>query len=114
MFKVALFGFGRIGQLHAKNIHKNKNFELSYVYEKSNKLALKAKKKYNCKISIDENKIFNDDKIDIIFIASPTSTHINLIEKGIRKKKIIFCEKPIDLNINKVKKILKKIVKKKN
>ena len=111
MFKVALFGFGRIGQLHAKNIHKDKNFELSYVYEKSQKLALKAKKNYNCQISDNYNKIFNDEKIDIIFIASPTSTHINLIEKGIYKRKIIFCEKPIDLNIEKVKKTLKKIVK---
>ena len=25
MFKVALFGFGRIGQLHAKNIYENKD-----------------------------------------------------------------------------------------
>ena len=32
MYNVALFGFGRIGQLHAKNIHKDKNFELIMVF----------------------------------------------------------------------------------
>jgi len=113
MFKVALFGFGRIGQLHAKNIYENKDFKLSHIFEKSKKLAFKAKQIYNCQISSDYNKIFNNDLIDIIFIASPTSTHINLIEKGIKKNKIIFCEKPIDLNINKVKNTLKKVLKKK-
>ena len=45
------------------------------MYEKSQKLALKAKKNYNCQISDNYNKIFNDKKIDIIFIASPTNAY---------------------------------------
>ena len=34
MINVALLGFGRIGQMHAQNINKNKSLRLLYVYEK--------------------------------------------------------------------------------
>ena len=44
MINVALFGFGRIGQMHAKNLTKNKEVKLLYVYEKINQLSYKAKK----------------------------------------------------------------------
>ena len=50
MINVALFGFGRIGQMHAKNLTKNKEVKLLYVYEKINQLSYKAKKIYGCKI----------------------------------------------------------------
>ena len=54
MINVALLGFGRIGQMHAQNIHLNKTLNLLYVYEKIDKLAKKAKNLYNCK-KIEKN-----------------------------------------------------------
>ena len=44
MINVALFGFGRIGQMHAANLNKNKEIKLLYVYEKIEQLNNKAKK----------------------------------------------------------------------
>ena len=111
MINVALFGFGRIGQMHAQNINRNNNLKLSYVFEKKNKLSNKAKRLYNCKIVKDYKKIFKDKSINIIFISSPTNTHIKLIEEGIKFKKTVFCEKPLDLDINKIVKTFKKIEK---
>ena len=67
----------------------------------------KAKKLYNCIIE-KIIKIFEDKNVIIIFISSPTSTHIKFIEEGIRYKKTIFCEKPLDLNISKIIKTFKK------
>ena len=46
MINVALLGFGRIGQMHAENINKNKDLKLLYVYEKIDLLCRKAKKEY--------------------------------------------------------------------
>ena len=114
MINVALFGFGRIGQMHAENLSKHKQIKILYVYEKLDKLSKKAKNLYNCKIENNYNKIFKDDNVDIVFIASPTNTHIRFIEEGIKNKKTIFCEKPIDLNINKIIKIFKKVKKNKS
>ena len=48
MINVALLGFGRIGQMHAQNINKNKSLKLLYVHEKIEKLGKKASKIYNC------------------------------------------------------------------
>ena len=111
MINVALLGFGRIGQMHAENINKNKNLRLLYVYEKVDKLCEKAKKLYNCKIQTNYNKIFTDKAVNIIFISTPTNTHIKFIEEGMKFKKTIFCEKPLDLNINKIIKTFKKVKK---
>ena len=111
MINVALLGFGRIGQMHAQNINLKKSLKLLYVYEKIEKLSKRAKNLYNCKIEKNYKKIFSDDNVDIIFISSPTSTHIKFIEEGIRYNKTIFCEKPLDLNINKIIKTFKKVKK---
>ena len=111
MVNVALLGFGRIGQMHAQNINQNKSLKLLYVYEKIDKLSKKAKKLYNCIIENNYKKIFSDNKVDIVFISSPTNTHIKFIEEGIKYNKTIFCEKPLDLNIQKIIKTFKKIKK---
>ena len=111
MINVALFGFGRIGQMHAQNLNKNIEIKLLYVYEKVDQLSNKAKKLYNCKIEKNYKKIFNDKSVDIIFISSPTNTHIKFIEEGVKRKKTIFCEKPLDLNIKQIIKTFKKIKK---
>ena len=113
MINVALFGFGRIGQMHAKNLIKNKEIKLLYICEKITQLRNRAQKLYGCKIENNYNKIFDDKNVDIIFISSPTNTHIKFIEEGIKRKKTIFCEKPLDLNINKIIKTLKKVKKNK-
>jgi len=111
MLNVALLGFGRIGQMHAENIYNHKSLKLLCVYEKSEKLSIRAKKLYNCNIENNYLNIFRNINIDIIFISTPTNTHIKFIEEGIRNKKVIFCEKPLDLNINKVVKTYVKVKK---
>ena len=40
--------------------------------------------------------------VDAVLIASATPTHTEFITKGSGAGKAIFCEKPIDLDINKV------------
>ena len=53
-----------------------------------------------------------DDKtIKSILICTSTPTHIKFIKEAAKRKKIIFCEKPLDLNLEKVndcKKYIKK------
>ena len=111
MINVALFGFGRIGQMHGENLFKHPRFKLKYVYDKDTKLAKKGGSKFKA-IAIKNYKAALEDKeIDVIFIASSTATHINFIRESAAYKKTIFCEKPLDLNLNKIiscKKYIKK------
>ena len=105
---VALFGLGRIGIMHAQNLKINKKFNLKYVFDIDKKLSLKAAKKLKSTYIKNPSIAFKDKNINVIFISSTTSTHIPLITLAAKHKKIIFCEKPLDLNINRVIKCKKK------
>tara|TARA_B000000532_G_scaffold237076_1_gene224034 strand:+ start:383 stop:1330 length:948 start_codon:yes stop_codon:yes gene_type:complete len=108
---VALFGLGRIGIMHAQNIKSNPNFNLKYIYDINKKLSSYCSKKFKTIYIKNPSIAFNDKNIHVIFISSTTSTHIPLIIEGAKHKKIIFCEKPLDLNINRVIKCKNKIKK---
>ena len=42
MINVALFGFGRIGQMHGENIFKHPKFKLKYVYDRDPAISKKS------------------------------------------------------------------------
>ena len=111
IINIALFGLGRIGQMNANNLINHKDFNLKYIFDKDEKLTKKLSKKYNS-IGIQNPKIaFKDKNIKCIFIASSTNTHLKFIEEAVVNKKIVFCEKPLDLDLNKINKCKKRISK---
>ena len=111
IINIALFGLGRIGQMHAHNLLNHKDFNLKYIFDKDQKLTKKLSKKYNS-IGIQNPKIaFKDKNIKCIFIASSTNTHLKFIEEAVVNKKVVFCEKPLDLDLNKINKCKKRISK---
>ena len=92
MINIALFGLGRIGIMHARNLTNHSNFNLKYVYDINKNLTKKIA--YQLKTNPINNPFtaFNDEKIQAIFISSSTSTHINLILGAAKNKKALFCE----------------------
>ena len=111
--EICLVGAGRIGEVHSKNINNNKKINLKYVVDINFIAAKKIAKKYNAipLRSVDEALKKND--FDSVLIGSATNTHVNFIKKFSNYKKNIFCEKPIDLDINKVKECIKVLKKNK-
>jgi myo-inositol 2-dehydrogenase/D-chiro-inositol 1-dehydrogenase len=102
MINVALFGFGRIGQMHGKNLFKHPKFKLKYVYDKDYLFAKKSENRFKTKSIKDYKIALKDKSIDVIFITSSTPTHINFIREAASYKKTIFCEKPLDLDLKKI------------
>ena len=45
MIDIALFGLGRIGLMHGKNLMRNKDFNLKYVYDLNKSLTREVSKK---------------------------------------------------------------------
>ena len=111
MINVALIGLGRIGQMHAENLLKHKSFNLKYVYDIDRKKIKKLSKIYNCHGIKDPEVACKDQSIDVIFIATSTSTHLRFLTQAVKNKKIVFCEKPLDLNLKKIDKCKKLIQK---
>ena len=109
MINIALIGLGRIGQMHGENLILHNDYKLKYVFDVDEKLTNKISKKLNSKAINNPRVAFKDEEIDVIFIASSTSTHIKLIEEAAKYKKVIFCEKPLDLSIEKINRCKRKI-----
>ena len=109
--ELCLIGAGRIANVHAKNIFNNNKINLKYVFDTDLKLATKIAKQYNSIAINSIEDLCDRNDFDSVFICSSTNTHVKYIIKFSNMKKNIFCEKPIDLDIKKVKeceKILKK------
>jgi myo-inositol 2-dehydrogenase/D-chiro-inositol 1-dehydrogenase len=94
-----MIGAGRIGTVHAIAIASDANAILHSVVDFHQESAEKLAQKYNA-ITLNLDEAFNNDEIDAFIIASSTSTHADLIERCAEVGKPVFCEKPIDLSLD--------------
>ena len=98
----ALLGAGRIGKVHAKAITSNPEARLMAVADAMPAAAEAIAKQYGCAVrTIEEIAAAGD--IDAVVICTPTDTHADLIETFSNAGKAMFCEKPIDLSLARVK-----------
>ena len=111
IINIALFGLGRIGQMHAENLVNHPEFNLKYIFDLDKNLTKKFSKKYQCFAIENPNIAFVDKNIKSIFIATSTNTHLKYIEGAVKNKKIVFCEKPLDLDLKKINQCKKNIKK---
>ncbi len=104
--RFAILGVGRIGQVHAQAIASTNQARLVAVSDPNTVAAKVVSEGHDCDIrTIDEIATSND--IDAVAICTPTDTHADLIESFSRAGKAVFCEKPIDLNLKRVRECLK-------
>ncbi len=106
MFNIALFGVGRIGRIHGQNIHDHTQTNVYSVIDPYVEGREELSEKYDAKIQTTEEAMA-DPNVDAVCICSATDTHVNLIELAAQHGKAIFCEKPIDLDLAKVRDCLK-------
>ena len=109
MINIALLGAGRIGSLHAQNIYNHEFAKLKFIFDTNQKLSSRLSKKYKCISTKTASEAINSSDIDAVLIASSTQTHTKFITMSAQAGKAIFCEKPIDLNINRVDECWKEI-----
>lgn len=106
---LGIIGAGRIGKLHAENIRNNiPEAEIKTISD----IRVDAIKDWAQGIGIenvveDYKDILNDPEIDAVFVCSSTDTHAQITTEAAKAGKDVFCEKPIDLDIDRIKKVLK-------
>lgn len=106
--RFAILGAGRIGQVHAKAVSTVPAARLVAVAEPAVEVANQVQADFGCDIrTIDA--IAGADDIDAVIICTPTDTHADLIEQFCRAGKAVFCEKPIHLDVERVKQCLANI-----
>lgn len=105
---VGIIGAGRIGQVHAKSI--------TYHIPQAEILAISDifvdnAKKVSAELGIpkyceDYHEILDNPEIDAVLICSSTDTHADIATEAAKAGKHIFCEKPVDLTIAKIKTVV--------
>lgn len=106
--KFAILGAGRIGQVHARAVTSTPDATLVAIADPVADAAQRVADAYGCDIrSIDE--IAASDDVGAVAICTPTNTHADLIEQFAKAGKAVFCEKPIDLSLERVKTCLKTV-----
>jgi myo-inositol 2-dehydrogenase / D-chiro-inositol 1-dehydrogenase len=106
VFNVALFGAGRIGSVHARNIVDHGETRLKYAVDPVSASAQNLAERFGARVAAEET-VWADPEVDAVVIGSATATHAELIEKGLKAGKAVFCEKPIDLSMPRVEQVMK-------
>lgn len=102
MIKFAQFGAGFIGKIHGANIARHPKAELTYIYDVNTAAAEQLAAQLGPQVAAGPEEIWDSD-VDAVLIASSTNTHAELLSGCIKAGKPVYCEKPIDLDIDRVK-----------
>jgi len=107
--RTLIIGLGRIGKIHLGNLQAIDEVEIVGICDPtdeakvfSNKAGLKFYQK-------DFTDVAGEIQADAIVICSPTDTHANYVSIAAKKGIDVFCEKPLDLSLEKVKQVLKTV-----
>ena len=104
MINVGIIGAGRIGKVHCESIMRYvKNATVKAVADPflNDETIAWAKGLGIEEFYTDYHKILEDNDIQAVLICSSTDTHSTISLEAIAAGKHIFCEKPIDHDVNK-------------
>ena len=111
--RFGVLGVGRIGKIHAGNlagrIPGTEVAALADIFP--DELAAVAAKLNVAKTFADYRQVLELPEVDAVAICTPTNTHYQMILDAAAAGKHIFCEKPIDLSIEKIVKINEEVQK---
>ncbi len=109
MIKVGIIGAGRIGHVHGESISKFvKNATVKTIADPfmNEKTEAWAKSLGVEKTTKDYHEILNDPEIAAVLICASTDQHSPLSIEALKAGKHVFCEKPIDHDVEKIKEVL--------
>lgn len=107
--KIGILGAGRIGQVHIQNISTSvKEFEIKTVADPYlSKQAEEFIKGYDIpNVTTNIEDIFSDSEIEAVLVCTPSNTHAEMVKRGAKAGKHIFCEKPVEHDVKLVKEAL--------
>ena len=109
MVTVGIIGAGRIGKVHTAsicNIVKNATIKTIADPFMNEETANWAKSMGVTNTTKDYKEILADPEIDAVLICSSTNTHSPISVEAIKAGKHVFCEKPIDHDVDKIKEVI--------
>ena len=104
ILRFGVIGTGRIGKIHAENlVNRVPCVEVAALADIDQKSAQEtAGRLHIATVYTDYHDILSDPSIDAVAICSSTDTHAQIVNEAARAGKHIFCEKPVDHDLDKI------------
>jgi len=109
---VGVIGVGFWGSNHARVYNEIKKARLIGVSDLDKARAKDLARKFKCGFYEKNHQLLKDDKIDVVSICTPTSTHFRIALQAIENGKHVLVEKPLGRNLKESVKIVKEAEKK--
>ena len=102
MIRVAAIGAGRMGSVHARNVAANPRMQLACVADTDEARAGALARELGARVAPPQSAL-EDASVDAVVIATSTDTHLDLTLAALAAGKAVFCEKPLDLEIDRLR-----------
>lgn len=100
---MAVLGCGRIGRLHARNLARHPRVRLAAVFDVAGDPAQQTAAELGARAARSVEEVWDDRNVRAVVIATPTDTHVPLIVAAVKAGKAVFCEKPIDMSLERAR-----------
>ena len=107
--RILIIGLGRIGKIHLANLQAKGEVEIVGICDPTDEAKVFSNKAGLTFYQKDFTDVAGEVQADAIVICSPTDTHANYVSIAAKKGIDVFCEKPLDLSLEKVKQVLKTV-----
>jgi myo-inositol 2-dehydrogenase/D-chiro-inositol 1-dehydrogenase len=99
---VALIGAGRMGSIHGPNAARHPGLKLKYVVDRHGESARRLSDPFGAEV-VALQQVLADPSIGGVLVCSSTDQHLDHVLAAVAAGKAVFCEKPLDLDLDKVR-----------
>ncbi len=99
--RLGLIGIGKTGSTYLAALTAIKNsgllaIEITAICDSDKSKAKKVAKEFDIPVFYDNHEdLVNDENVDVVYICTPTSKHIDMVRDAARANKAVYCEKPV-------------------
>jgi len=103
----AIVGVGMIADFHARALMEVKGAKLVAAYSRSREKTAAFASKYNLWAAPSFEALLARKDVDIVCVTTPSGSHAEVAVPALKAGKHVFCEKPLDIQLDRIDAMLK-------
>lgn len=104
MLKIGVLGAGHLGKIHLRLLQESEKYELVGFYDADETHAKSIEKEFGYPYFRNISELL--DRVDVVDVVTPTTSHYENAVKAIEAGKHLFVEKPIAASVEEADKIV--------
>src|SRR4051812_26710664 len=109
----ALVGVGNIGDFHARAIAETNGAKLISVFSRSADKTKLFAEKYNVEPAESLDSLLARKDVDVVCVTTPSGNHSEIVLPALRAGKHVLCEKPLEINLDRIDEMVEEAKKQK-